>query len=296
MISNKTPKLSVCATSYNHKDSIEVCVQSLLNQKVNFDYEIIIGDDCSTDGTAEILRSYQDKYPDIIRVIEHKKNIGGKFNLIATHSAARGEYIAHMDCDDYSLPGKLQAQVDILDNEPECNIVWHRMKILHNESGYIRDDMIALPLIWESRFTRGDVLRFGSVGCHSSKMYRAKYRNFQNIPEVSLDLIFDVFNIQDGYARYIGDFYGVYRSTSGTDSQLQGQKRKYLEILRYLQSVFPECKEQISENALMVVLSCIRNFDSNFFLALPIFLKSNSVTPIFKLVRDWRMRRCFRLR
>lgn len=294
-MSNKSLKLSVCATSYNHVNFIETCLKSLLNQRTNFEYEIIIGDDCSDDGTAQILRNYQNKHPDKIKIIEHKNNIGGRSNLIATHSAAKGEYIAHMDCDDYASPGKLQAQVDILDNEPECNIVWHRMKILEEKSGHIRNDMISLPLIWERQFTRADLFRFGSIGGHSSKMYRAKYRNFEYSPNQGLDYTFDILNIDHGYARYIGDFYGVYRLQAGTESTLS-TRRKYLKQLVYFNSVFPEHIEDISENALMQSLACLKNFDFNFWYALRIFLSSKSIKPLFKLVQDWRMRRCFRLR
>ena len=293
-MSQKQPKISICAISYNQINFIKICIESLLNQEVNFDYEIIIGDDCSTDGTADVVQGYKERYPEKIRVILNKKNIGARANFIATHSAAKGEYIAHVDCDDYFLPGKLQAQADVLDNEPECNIVWHRMRVLDDNSGQVRDDMISNPLIWNAKYTRSDLLRYGAIGCHSSKMYRAKYRFFELLPDPSPDFTYNIFNVDIGYSRYISDFYGVYRRSVGTETSAPNYS-VYLNELSHFQEQYPEFTEQISENALLMFLVCIKNFDSNFWFAFRIFIKSKSLKPILRLIRDWQIRKCFRL-
>lgn len=294
-MNNKTPKVSVCAMTYNQKDCIEICLNSLVNQETNFNYEIIIGDDASTDGTSDIVMDFQKKYPDKIRLILQDKNIGSRDNFLAIHNAARGKYIAHIDCDDYAFPNKLQAQADILDSEPKCNIVFHRMKILHDDTNYIRDDMITSSKIWETRFSRSDLLRFGSIACHSSKMYRAKYRNFNLLPNPTIDFTLDILNIQEGFVHYLEDFYGVYRMSAGTERSMPQQTKTYLDQLDYLHELFPEYAIQISENALMMALICLKNTDGNFWQASRIFFNSKSIKPILNLIKDWRTRRCFRL-
>src|SRR5690606_24412380 len=92
---------------------------------------------CSTDNTREIIKEFVKAYPKIIRVILHKNNIGPYQNYLFAHKEAIGRYIAHMDGDDYSLPGKLQNQVSFLDDNPDCNIVWHPMSKL-SENGDIK--------------------------------------------------------------------------------------------------------------------------------------------------------------
>jgi len=115
-----TPLVSVAIIAYNLEDFIEEAIESVLSQNCTFPFEIVVGEDCSTDKTREILLSYQKKHPDIIRVLEHPKNLGLTPNSIATQNACRGKYIAMLDGDDYwTDPDKLQIQVDFLENNEE---------------------------------------------------------------------------------------------------------------------------------------------------------------------------------
>ena len=107
-----SPSLSVCIVTYNQEDYIFKTIESMLNQKVNFDYEIIVGDDCSTDNTRKIVQSFVGKYPFIIKPIFHEKNVGPIENIKSVYKKARGKYICHLDGDDYALPNKLQKQFD----------------------------------------------------------------------------------------------------------------------------------------------------------------------------------------
>jgi glycosyltransferase involved in cell wall biosynthesis len=291
---DKKLKVSVCVMTYNQKDFIDSCLESLVNQKTNFNYEIIIGDDASTDGTTEVVRCYLERYPDKIKVILQDQNVGSRANYLAIHAAARGEYIAHIDGDDHALPNKLQIQADTLDREPECNVVFHRMKILEEEGQIIRDDMLSLPLICNTRFFLPDLLRFGAIGSHSSKMYRAKYRKLDSLPDPTIDFVVHALHVKDGYIRSLPDFLGVYRRSNGTESTGNDQAKKYLIQLEYLYKLYPECSLEISENALMMMLVHIKNFDALIVQATLIAIKCKSVKPIFRLIRDWRMRRCFR--
>ncbi len=123
-------KVSICCTAYNHENYIRQTLDGFLMQKTNFPFEIIINDDASTDTTADIIREYAEKYPDIIKPIYQTENQYSK-NVIITReilfAASKGEYIAVCEGDDFwTDPQKLQKQVDFLDNHPEYSACVHK--------------------------------------------------------------------------------------------------------------------------------------------------------------------------
>ena len=133
-----TPKVSVAVITYNHSRYIAQAVESVLAQRTSFPFEIVIGDDCSTDGTGEILQALQSRFPDKIRLIRHPVNLGllGKKNLVATFAECRGGYLAYLEGDDYwGDPGKLQRQADLLDAEPGFIGCFHDIQMLKDGPG-----------------------------------------------------------------------------------------------------------------------------------------------------------------
>lgn len=117
---SRLPLLSVCLITYNHANYIEQAIASILNQKVDFDWEIIIADDCSTDGTTEIISRFSQKNPELIRLIVQKSNVGPAKNWHQLIAAAKGRYIAYMEGDDYwSDTHKLTKQVTFLESHSE---------------------------------------------------------------------------------------------------------------------------------------------------------------------------------
>lgn len=121
--------ISVCCITYNHEKFISKAVDGFLMQRTNFKYEILIGEDCSTDGTRAILDKYTEKYPDKIKIITSKNNVGANNNAIRTIKAAKGRYIAFCDGDDFWIdPNKLQKQVDFLERSPNYVICCHYYK------------------------------------------------------------------------------------------------------------------------------------------------------------------------
>ncbi len=128
----KEPLVSVMMITYNHAPFIAQAIQGVLQQKVNFPFELVIGEDCSTDGTREIVFEYQKKFPDIIRVITSDRNVGSKKNAKRTGQACRGKYIAYCEGDDYwHHPSKLQKQADYLESHPECGLVYSSYDVYH---------------------------------------------------------------------------------------------------------------------------------------------------------------------
>lgn len=109
--------VSVIVLTYNHEKYIRQALDSILAQEVDFKYEILIGDDASTDGTSAIVREYAEKYPNIIRAFVHKENMGATKNLSDMLCLARGQYIAHLEGDDFWCDAtKLCRQVSFLED------------------------------------------------------------------------------------------------------------------------------------------------------------------------------------
>ena len=94
-------KLSVLMITYNHENFIAQAIDSVLRQDVNFGYEIVIGEDCSSDRTRSIVMAYEKKHPEKIRLLLPEQNLGMMGNFMQTLQACRGEYIAIVEDDDY---------------------------------------------------------------------------------------------------------------------------------------------------------------------------------------------------
>jgi glycosyltransferase involved in cell wall biosynthesis len=124
-------KVSVCMIAYNHDKYIAQALESILAQKTNFAFEIVIGDDGSKDETRNICERYAQQYPERIRYNRHEKNIGMMPNFIGTLEACRGEYIAICEGDDFWTDNnKLQLQSDYLDSHPDYSFCCHLHQVL----------------------------------------------------------------------------------------------------------------------------------------------------------------------
>jgi glycosyltransferase involved in cell wall biosynthesis len=127
------PLVSVSMITYNHAPFIAQAIDGVLQQKVNFPIELVIGEDCSPDDTRKIVFEYQKKFPDIIRVITSDKNVGMKQNGLRLMKACQGKYIAFCEGDDFwQSPHKLQKQVEYLDSHPECGLVFTDYDFYYN--------------------------------------------------------------------------------------------------------------------------------------------------------------------
>ena len=132
----RKPLVSVIVTTYNQEKFIRKAIDSNLAQETSFEYEIIIGEDFSTDGTRDICVDYSLKYPDIIRLLLHQKNVGMHQNAIQTLHLAKGKYIAFCEGDDFwTDPNKLQMQFALLENNSEYSGVHSKVEYVdeHNQ-------------------------------------------------------------------------------------------------------------------------------------------------------------------
>lgn len=144
---NKPPLVSICSLTYNHAPYIRQCLDGMLMQQTNFPFEVIINDDCSTDGTTEIIRDYAERFPEIIKPIFHEENqyqkgLRGFFQKFV-FPKAQGKYIALCEGDDYwTDPLKLQKQVDFLETHPDYSLCFHNAMV-HYEDGKSADHIFA---------------------------------------------------------------------------------------------------------------------------------------------------------
>lgn len=124
------PMLSVFVMVYNHEKYLEKCLQGILMQKCNFNYNIVVGDDCSKDKSREILLNFQKKYPGKFKLFLNNTNIGAQKNQDLVFKNCEGKYIAMCEGDDYwTNPLKLQKQVDFLEANQKYSICFHSVTI-----------------------------------------------------------------------------------------------------------------------------------------------------------------------
>jgi glycosyltransferase involved in cell wall biosynthesis len=122
----ETPLVSITCITYNHEKYIAQAIDGFLMQETSFPYEIIIGEDCSTDNTREIIKRYCRQYPGLIKLVTSDSNVGARRNGIRIRNEAKGKYIAVCEGDDYwTDPHKLQKQVDFLEAHPDHVLCFH---------------------------------------------------------------------------------------------------------------------------------------------------------------------------
>lgn len=154
------PLVSICCTAYNHEKYIAQALDSLLMQKCDFPFEILVHDDVSTDRTADIIREYARKYPEIVKPMfqtENQYSKGVPINETFNFPRAQGKYIALCECDDYWCDEtKLARQIAHMEADPECTFSFTNGYV-HDESGVRMEDRPFLPYhAGDERVYRGE--------------------------------------------------------------------------------------------------------------------------------------------
>lgn len=207
-------KVSVWITTYNHEKFIAKALDSALMQKTEFDYEIIIGEDFSTDNTRQIVLDFKEKYPDKIRLFLPEKNLGMILLSKATYGLCTGEYIAWLDGDDYwTDSSKLQKQVDFLEENLDFVVSFHNVKQLNEIDGtYIINN--GPPRNDDDSFSILHLLKTINPIHSSSVVHRNILGNklpewVYSLPYLDLALLYLL--LEHGKFKYINDVIGVYR-------------------------------------------------------------------------------------
>ena len=144
MVQNDNCMVSVFCTTYNHKNYISRCLDSLANQKTSFRYEIIVRDDASTDGTSDIVRAYSEKYPDRIIPFIQSENLYQRgmshISYEKMFNMSKGKYVAICEGDDFWTDEcKLQKQVDFMESHPEYSLCGHAAYYADEMGELLRD-------------------------------------------------------------------------------------------------------------------------------------------------------------
>jgi len=220
--------VSILCTTYNHEKYIGQALESFINQKTNFKFEVIINDDCSTDNTANIIREYEKKYPDIIKPVYQKENQYSKHVKIIQEvliPKAKGKYLALCEGDDYFIDeNKLQKQFDFLESHSEYAFCVHNAIKVNTSREKIGE---VHPVKENSDLTCEDfILGGGGFVVTNSIFTHMKYA--KNLPDYlknfSLDYIWQIYFSSKGKTYCFADEMSAYRI--GTEGSWSSRMKK----------------------------------------------------------------------
>lgn len=230
----KHPLVSVLMITYNHEKFIQEAIQHIVDQKCDFEFELVIGEDCSTDETRRICFEYQKKYPQTIRILYSDSNVGIRSNFIRCATRLRGKYVAFCEGDDYwSLSDKLQMQVSYLEDHSDCSVAYTNADELVNNTGAVQKAVIDESLVRKNEATKigflleqGFWFRTATICC--------RYDLFQQLLDSELfkldlsvgDTAIRLFMALKGRVHFINKSAAVYRWHSG------GVSANYLSAIR----------------------------------------------------------------
>ncbi len=286
------PRVSVCVMTYNHARFIGDCLRSLIAQETNFRFEIIIGDDCSTDGAGDIISEFALEFPHIVRVLRPERNQGPTRNYLSTHNAALGEYVAHIDGDDLALPGKLARQTAFLDRHSDVVLCGHNVGIISEEGSETGQ---SFPKGLRTKFGVGKVIRSGMPFFNSSMMYRREFRTLFFSSEDIFDWYFLTDILRFGQAGYIPEKLGLYRiNATSLTSTLRRAKMRGMMLANYARRLpdLPGYRSDFFAYAFLNLLSCVWDREGVTGVHRQLLRDSVSLGGLFKAVDTvlWRWR------
>jgi glycosyltransferase involved in cell wall biosynthesis len=252
-------KVSVIMITYQHEKYIAEALDSMLAQNVNFEYEILVGDDASTDKTPEIISEYQKRYSEIIKPVLHTENVGPVQNSLQLNQISKGEYIAYLEGDDFWISDTiLQEKVDFLDVHPDYSLVCNRIEVVRSDGSPFPNEQLKL---WFDNENYGD-FSIDSGTLQPSQMSSFVHRkNFDNgFTWGEFLSLYDALSKQalgDNYTLAIlyglGKFYVMEESATAYRLQLESKtsmtmknirkKKDYLVLLKQTEGFYNEIKK-----------------------------------------------------
>ena len=207
--------VSIICNTYNHEKYIKDALESFVTQKTNFAYEILVHDDASTDNTANIIREYEAKYPNLIKPIyqtENQYSNNVQITTVFQHSRVRGKYIAYCEGDDFWIDDmKLQKQVEALEAHPEVDICAHQAQKMR------KGEVVGIvgPSQKNCIFTPEQVIAGGGgFVATASLMYRSTMiEQYDRV--MNLDYVWQIYGSLRGGMLYLADTMSVYRLAVG---------------------------------------------------------------------------------
>lgn len=255
-------KVSIICTNYNKGDWVREAMDSFLNQKTNFDFEIIIIDDASTDHSYELIQEYQNKFPEKVRTFRNEVNLGIARTWKKVCQEAKGQYIARCDSDDFwTDPLKLQKQVDLLDASTDS--LWSNTEfdMVDLDGNLIQKDAFAskaLPLIdsYEEMLVMKGMTMASTWLVDTTLMQDVSAQISDTAADDTFELQLELFKRTK--ISFLSDSTTVYRMNLGSDSKpmtLETAERRFTGILdsqiKYLNKYPDQDIQRISHLALV---------------------------------------------
>lgn len=214
-------KVTIACITYNHEKYIAQALDSFVRQKTDFSFEVLISDDCSIDKTQSIIRSYAQKYPDLIKPILREKNVGVWQNWIEMADKIKSEYVALCEGDDYWIDDKkLQKQFDFLELHKDFSVVFHPVKVEWENKEY-NDSIFPEPYLRfdKTELTMHDLLKHNFIQTNSV-MYRWRFyhENIYNfLPKniIPIDYLIHLLHAEKGRIYCQDEIMAVYRKHDG---------------------------------------------------------------------------------
>lgn len=255
-------KVSIICTNYNKGDWVREAMDSFLNQKTNFDFEIIIIDDASTDHSYEIIQEYQKKFPEKVRTFRNEVNLGITRTWKKVCQEAKGQYIARCDSDDFwTDPFKLQKQVDLLDASTDSQWSNTEFDMVDLDGNLIQKDAFAnkaLPLIesYEEMLVMKGMTMASTWLVDTALMQAVSAQISDTATDDTFELQLELFKRTK--ISFLSDSTTVYRMNLGSDSKpmtLETAERRFTGILdsqiKYLNKYPDQDIQRISHLALV---------------------------------------------
>ena len=207
-------ELTVVTTTYNQEKYIEQCLKSILNQKTDFNFKLLVSDDASNDNTRQILQKYENLFPNKLEVIYREKNLGAMKNFIETLNLVHTKYVALCDGDDFwTDETKLQKQIDFLNKHKEYTICFHQTLIFFEDKS---QKSVLHPINIASDLSLQDLIKENFIPANTV-VYRWKYQKENSlISELKEDIVpgdyfLHLMHAAIGKIHYIDEQMSCYR-------------------------------------------------------------------------------------
>lgn len=274
--------LSIGMLTYNHATYVRQALDSIIMQKVNFKYEVIVGDDCSTDGTQDILKEYAGKYPNIFTLVFREKNIGATKNNYELKFMAKGKYFACLEGDDYwTDENKLQTQIDFLETHPEYIACVHKCVFVDGDgvpkkntpiNGYYCNKEVFTI----KEFERGELpgqtatLMYHNIFLDKTKDFSIMYKASDKIGDKTVILLLlsygNIYNMDKIMSCYR---YIIHSQGTNVSSNYIGKNNRD-ELMEYLMTL-----EKYAEEELQIPLDMSYKKKNLFVAAVTVWLKNS---------------------
>ena len=268
-------KITIVCITYNQEKYIKQALDSFVMQKTNFDFQVIVSDDASTDNTPNIIKEYETKYPNIIKAFYHKANKGAMKNYLFALSQADSEYLIVNEGDDYFIdPNKLQKQVDFLEANPEYSICFHPVKVIY-ENNPKKTAIYPLGKFSNDKLTFEKLLGWNFIQTNSV-VYRWRFYN-ENIDDIFPvgilpgDWYLHLCHAKVGKIGVINEVMSVYRKHAGgiwydTDAANRNLHRKYgLKQLKFYNSVYENLADRSEKYLVETYLPSFKQIVDNYY-------------------------------